>query len=741
MIALLTRAVILNALLQASHCLASKQQQQQRSPLPPLPPTHNVPSFTVEEIQSGSHDHELKHILSSTGLFAIRVPLHQEDVPIFASYGDEDNSHNHNHNHNHSSLLGSLCRCPPQNMAHIPNGDSRVLSDGTTTRSTIATATRGFSDSIPLSLSQPSIDQYCDGHSAETDTDTDTSTSSVYDSLEKVRDYVAIASRDAFVPALDRLLQETNMASAASSSSSYNNHPNLPTLLTTQHDTKYTTISSILDDANHLEHFHLYSKSNEGEKMNTNMNMNKKIAVDEALNWHTDGGLFLAFVPGTSCHSGGDSDDLDDSFHIVVPRGSVENVDGTKTERKTDVESRAVFRQSTRNEITVAIMLGAGAEHWLNDVPGSLKLRATKHAVKMKGGDVRAWYGMMHLVPSKAIIQKYPVPRTFAEMKKSSVHSASRKFGDDRGASSENDVVIGCGNDNDHNSNDQETMRSNNQMGISSISSSKRKRHRLQHVGDQGDCDGSGSYFCWLSCLSPPKNDDKSIEDHFEDDESLYCLDPSVLDTTGNLTLAINQCVEPVTGRAGGIMNEACGNYWHKTTEGVQSYLTSEDYQPEPTGERKYCYGSTAMYMQGFQWEGTTCVVFLFTPWVISTRAAMFGACIGTIALAILTEIITRHRRSLLKRIGTPRTKILTSAFLYAIQVSMGYAVMLLIMTYSGPLVLSVILGLSIGHLIINWDTKDADNIKLEGTTPCCQYYDEDESAGTNESPPIKIDP
>ncbi len=347
----------------------------------------------------------------------------------------------------------------------------------------------------------------------------------------------------------------------------------------------------------------------------------------------------------------------------------------------------------------------------------------------------------MHLVPPQAIIQQHPVPRTFAEMKKSSVHSISRKFGDDSDSTTSNrnrDIAIGCGNDQVDNYDDDNNYDKHNnytmEQQMEGALSSKRRR-RLQHVGGQADCDGSGNYFCWLSCLSAPKNDDKSIDDHLEDDESLYCLDPSILDSTGNLTLAVDECSEPFSGRAGGIMNEGCGNYWHKTTEGVQSYLTPEDIddQSSSNGERKYCYGSTAMYMQGFEWEGTTCVVFLFAPWVISTRAAMVGACIGTILLAILTEIVTRHRRSLLNRITTSRVKVFASAFLYSIQVTMGYVVMLLIMTYSGPLVLSVILGLSIGHIIINWDTKKGEDIPLEGSTPCCQY-DGDESSTNGDS-------
>ena len=56
----------------------------------------------------------------------------------------------------------------------------------------------------------------------------------------------------------------------------------------------------------------------------------------------------------------------------------------------------AVFPQ---DRPSVIIMLGIGAERWLDvDSPG-LGLRATRHKVRMDPGGRRAWYGTMHLVP------------------------------------------------------------------------------------------------------------------------------------------------------------------------------------------------------------------------------------------------------------------------------------------------------------------------------------------------------
>lgn len=314
---------------------------------------YNVPVFSSCEIQSGDQDVKLQEILTTTGLLAIRVPLSNED------------SNNKNRNGNH--ILQNLCHCDPQSMGKIPNGDSTILADGLTRRSTIATASRG---QTPLALPQTDIDTFCG--------------QGVYESLEKMRDYVSVAASETFIPALDRIIHKHTIDVVGSSSNPtvVETAVNRRQLLSTSDENGgYSTIASIFEDANHLEHFHLYSK-NSSEKAPQD---NEAKAVDSALDWHTDGGLFLAFIPGQYCHS--DIDDNDDgSFRVAVPTGN---------NSKSVKEMKAVFPDSSanENEIVVAIMLGAGAQHWLN-TPESLKLKATKHAVKMEGGDFRAWYGM-----------------------------------------------------------------------------------------------------------------------------------------------------------------------------------------------------------------------------------------------------------------------------------------------------------------------------------------------------------
>lgn len=110
--------------------------------------------------------------------------------------------------------------------------------------------------------------------------------------------------------------------------------------------------------------------------------------------------------------------------------------------------------------------------------------------------------------------------------------------------------------------------------------------------------------------------------------------------------------------------------------------------------------------MQGFEWEATTCIVFLFSSWVISTRVALFGACIGTILLGMLVEAIIYQRRTVMSKVypkGGGKKKMILSAILYGAQLTFSYLVMLLVMTYSLPIFMSVVLGLVTGHVVFNW--------------------------------------
>jgi hypothetical protein len=154
------------------------------------------------------------------------------------------------------------------------------------------------------------------------------------EAMDQLRDAVAEAA-SAFSVALDRVLGTSE-------------------LLRDNYGKTYHSTQAILEASNHLEHFHVYDK-----KENTH--------VSTALDWHTDAGLFLGFVPAWDCIS----TDRDASFWFRDQQGQA---------------SLAEFAPDS-----VVIMLGLGAQNWLQT---NVPLKAAVHAVHMRAGQQRAWYGM-----------------------------------------------------------------------------------------------------------------------------------------------------------------------------------------------------------------------------------------------------------------------------------------------------------------------------------------------------------
>jgi hypothetical protein len=368
-----------------------------------------VPTFTLSELQHGTtKDRDLLDVLATTGLLAIRVPTASiitktDNTAALTDASAADNRIMEATEPNEDTLrrsrfFGELCRCSDKIGSQIHGGDKILLSDGVTTRSTIATATNGSRH--PLPLPKEDIENICGPETLS--------------SLERAREYVLHAASGAFIPALDRLIQNASASSAATGTAQYSSSTILLSTQATssEHQRDYYSVSSIVDDSVNLEHFHVYSKKTKEQETASSVDA----VIDHALDWHTDGGLFLAFLPAESCnHDVGTTSIIpqDDSFRI-------KKFHDPNNSESSFTEVRAVFpaQEQQDGEVIVAIMLGEGAEKWLN-TPDSLKLRATRHAVKMKSGERRAWYGMMHLVPPNAIIKKSS-GTTFSQMRKTS---------------------------------------------------------------------------------------------------------------------------------------------------------------------------------------------------------------------------------------------------------------------------------------------------------------------------------
>jgi hypothetical protein len=294
----------------------------------------------------------------------------------------------------------------------------------------------------------------------------------------------------------------------------------------------------------------------------------------------------------------------------------------------------------------------------------------------------------VHLVPESAIIQKFP-ERTFGDMRQNMVYAKDRIYTDDDDTSV---IAVGCGNDDGRNDKDKDFLQ------LTATRPSTIERRRLQHVQEASACNNSTNFFCWMQCLDIP--DAKEAQGYLNEGYSLYCLDPSILVSSSNrVSSATEQCEN------GYVHNANCLGSWQPTAPNVQAIPVQVDSSYEAATEQ-WCYGGTSMYMDGFHWRDTVCVIFLFPQWVLTSRAKVAGASIGTILLGVTLEKTIHHRRFVVTTMEAGYRRLGVSALMYGLQLTMGYLLMLILMTYSGPFFISVVLGLVIGHVFFN--AKDA---------------------------------
>lgn len=404
--------------------------------------TYTVPTFRAQDLLqkrggvggTAAIRRELETILITTGLLAILVDDDTTDdtdtgIPTAATdpstSGKDQPKTNRPYNPNklqtaRDLALEGLCHCwstPPPTPSeddvdeekHDPPDtgdcfhlgrdssasssggggvDSALLSDGMTRRTTFATATLGHAN--PLSLPQP-LPPPIRGE-VEYDRSSSSSSSSMIPAMEILRDQVAYVSH-LFVQALDDL--SASPAAPNNPASRPVPHPEQENprhvLLETVSGTQFRTWSSIVQASQNLEHFHLYERPaiprNDTEGPYATHSTSNDPVTAAALEVHADAGLFLAFVPGRACDSS-DRDDEEDHFYVQLPN---------PIRGEPPLLKRAVFPPGS-----IGIMLGAGAEHWVqrkrpSSHPTSDAWKATRHAVYMPPGHRRAWYGMSTL--------------------------------------------------------------------------------------------------------------------------------------------------------------------------------------------------------------------------------------------------------------------------------------------------------------------------------------------------------
>ena len=553
------------------------------------------------------------------------------------------------------------------------------LPDGSVRR-TFATATvghnvnndsgsRGRRDANPLALPSWIADE-CSDEAAE--------------SLEVLRDAVARVA-DAFVEALDAELNNNNnndndndgainavegegLRGSSSGNTSNNNSIS-----------NKSYYGEMLSSANHLEHFHYYAKPHAEAK--------SKAASFE---YHTDAGFFLAFVPAMDCRTGA----LDAASFYLSGNGNDD--DNGNSEAATKPEP-AVFQEDE-----VVILMGTGAQYWLEEEHHDNFL-AAPHALRLSPGARRSWYGKMHLLPSSTLLRgaedddDAKQVKTFGELP----YRLDGKHGEG-GAQAYVPTTLadGCAGSTDLH---KEVLQHQHNNATPPLLQQleqpqhKNSRRRIQHVNSPENCNNVTDFFCWYQCIDIPEAPDRTAS-YQREGYSLYCLDPATLANSGN---SVSQATDPCEN--GYVHNSDCLGSWQKTAPGVVAYpLRNENEEAGESGTmEEFCYGGTSMYMDGFNWMGTTCVIYLFPTWVLSSSAKLVAACLGSILMGILLEYVLWKRR-LVSQVPKGNVRLALSSLVYGVQLSLGYLVMLVIMTYSGPLFLSTVVGLMVGHAVFN---------------------------------------
>lgn len=302
--------------------------------------TYEVASFRISDLRSGRRASDLRHVLETTGLLAITL--------------DGDKRASHELKTHREAVFDGLCKCAtPDNsndppLLSVTGTDSATLTDGVTVRTTLATATVGYT---PLPLPAGELSSTCDS-----------SDRYFVDALEGLRDAVAEAS-SVFIDALDDIL------------SSPTNQVSTP-LLRTSTGASYSSVRDVVGASKNLEHMHVYSRDDNIDDLSETSD---EINNGDALRLHTDAGLFLSFIPALSCSDIGVFGNTDHSFQILDP-----------------LDGQVKVAKFPQDVPSIAIMLGVGAERWLNtdQQKQNVILKATRHKVGMRSGDRRAWYGM-----------------------------------------------------------------------------------------------------------------------------------------------------------------------------------------------------------------------------------------------------------------------------------------------------------------------------------------------------------
>jgi len=170
-------------------------------------------------------------------------------------------------------------------------------------------------------------------------------------------------------------------------------------ILSTFHEGVFATFADVVENGEHLEHFHSYQKLQGSQD------------EEETIEMHEDQGLFIAFTPGRFVNHQDASfrpGEGTSGFFVTLQDGAIEEVKFTEDD-------------------DLVIMLGDGVNQYINDkIPDDkIKLRSVPHTLRMNSHDPsvsRVWYGRMVLPPVDAVHPAHSM--TFGELRERMIASS-----------------------------------------------------------------------------------------------------------------------------------------------------------------------------------------------------------------------------------------------------------------------------------------------------------------------------
>ena len=469
-------------------------------------------------------------------------------------------------------------------------------------------------------------------------------------------------------------------------------------MLRTNEATPYTSLADLARAGEQLEHFHAYRASEAAPSSGNRSPASAASSV--AVPLHTDAGLFIAIVPALRLISS-DEAAFSPLAETITPdhdaTGSAEMTmrDGFLVQRWDGSEARIRPRPSAP---PVVFVIGEGWSTWINPLLSS-PLRAAPHAMMMPrqpsvAGTVRSWYGRMFLTPSDAVLHRGAPP--FREWRRSDLDHILETAA----------LHSPLANETARAAAEAALSRSKSHVAVPTGCAGGR---RFLAMTNPVSC-GENEISCWMQCMKVDADVEATCGA-----ANAVCATPDGVPHDQMCKTCTPQCLAPPPSPPA--PPAPPGGY--------------PSPPPVATAPKPFCHGgvqATDMHMQGFvaklgEAEPSGCVILLFEPWVLDSALAFAFGVLGIFALGFLTEGLTFLRREHLAKAALLRTRPMTfrfvMAFIFTVQVTLGYFLMLAAMTYQAELFVAVMLGLGIGHLTFNVTAPVGDSVDACCVDPC----------------------